>query len=462
MRGARPGCRCGVSCEGRALGARLAETVPPTRTAVPPPSLNPFRTLVRHRNFRLFWAGQTVSLVGTWMQMMAQGWLALQLTNDAFLVGLVAAAGAFPVLLLSFPAGVLVDRVDRLRLVTAMQALLLVEAASLWALTATGRVTIHWILGLACFNGTCTAFEVPARQSLIIDLVGRDDLPEAIALNSSGFNLARIVGPAIGAAAIATLGIAWCFGLNALSYLAVLAGLLMVRLPRAEGRARARAAGAAGTPWAGLVEGFRYLWRDPAVRAILGITLVFSICGTPALTLMPVLARDVLRLGPDGYGALLAAVGVGGLAGALGLAALGRRVRPARWLMWATVAHPVLFIVLAAVRRPALAEVVLLGAGLAMIVSGALGNAVLQRIVPDALRGRLMAAWSFIVVGMAQGVGALAGGAVARAVGVDWAIAGGGAIMLAYAGWTYARTPELARVGEEPAVAVRGELRRAA
>lgn len=424
--------------------------LPGPRLLVPSPSspasLNPFRTLVRHRNFRLFWGGQTLSLVGTWMQMMASGWLALQLTNDPFLVGLVAAAAAFPVLLLSFPAGVLVDRVDRLRLVTVMQALLLVEAALLWALTATGRVTIGWMIALAAFNGTCTAFEVPARQSLIIDLVGRDDLPEAIALNSSGFNLARIVGPAIGAGVIARLGIAWCFGVNALSYLAVLAGLLLIRLPRGP---RAPRAADGASPWAGLAEGFRYLWRDPAVRAILGITLVFSVFGTPALTLMPVLARDVLGLGPDGYGALLAAVGVGGLVGALGIAALGRRVRMARWLLWATLAQPALFVVLAAVRRPALAEAVLLAAGLAMIVGGALGNAVLQRMVPDALRGRLMAAWSFIVVGMAQGVGALAGGAVARAVGVDWAVGLGGAVMLAYAAWVYARTPELARVGEE-------------
>ncbi len=426
---------------------RVPARPPPvmSTTATPRPSLNPFRTLVRHRNFRLFWVGQTLSLVGTWMQVMAQGWLALQLTNNAFLVGLVASVGAFPVLLLSFPAGVLVDRVDRLRLVTAMQALLLVEAAVLWWLTATGRVTIHWLVALACFNGTCTAFEVPARQSLIIDLVGRDDLPEAIALNSSGFNLARIVGPALGAAAIATLGIAWCFALNALSYFAVLAGLVLIRLPRADGPGGPPRH---GSPWAGLAEGWRYLLRDPVVRAILGLTLVYSVCGTPYLTLMPVLARDVLRLGAGGYGALLTAVGAGGLAGALGLAAFGRRVRPARWLMWSTAAYPGLLVALACVRRPWVAELVLLVTGFAMIVSGALGNAVLQRLVPDHLRGRLMAAYSFLVVGMAGGVGSLGGGAVARAVGVEWAIGVGGAVMLGYAGWVYARTPALARVGE--------------
>ncbi len=415
----------------------MSSSVGPSRARAAATSLNPFRTLARHRNFRLFWFGQTASLVGTWMQVMAEGWLALQLTNDPFLVGLVASVGAFPVLVLSFPAGVLVDRVDRLRLVTAMQAMLLVQAVALWALTVSGHVTIHWMLALACLGGTCTAFEVPARQSLIVDLVGRDDLPQAIALNSSGFNLARIVGPALGAAAIATLGIGWCFGLNALSYLAVLAGLLRIRLPRAERGAHH------GSPWDGLAEGFRYVWRVPTVRAILGLTLVYSVCGTPYLALMSVLARDVLGLGARGYGALLAAVGAGGLAGALGLAAFGARVRPGRWLMWSTVAYPVLLVALAAVRNVVAAEVVLLATGVAMIVSGALGNAVLQRTVPDAMRGRLMAAYSFLVVGMAQGVGALAGGALARAVGVDWVIAAGGAAMLAYAAWVYARVPGL-------------------
>src|SRR3954462_869921 len=191
---------------------------------------NPFATL-RHRNFRLFWFGQTLSLIGTWMQTMAQGWLALQLSNSALLVGLVAAASSLPILLFSFHAGVVVDRVDKLRTVRICQALLAAQAGVLWWFTASGHITIVWLIVLAATNGLISSLEIPARQSLVIDLVGREDLPGAIALNSSGFNLARIVGPSIGALVIANLGIAWCFGVNAVSYVTVLIGLFLIRLP---------------------------------------------------------------------------------------------------------------------------------------------------------------------------------------------------------------------------------------
>jgi MFS family permease len=404
--------------------------------------LNPFRTLVRHRNFRLFWIGQTLSLVGTWMQTMAQGWLALELTDNAFLVGLVASVGSLPILLLSFVAGVYVDRADRLRLVILMQALMLAEAVTLWLLTVTGHVTIGALLGLAFVYGVCSAFEIPARQSLIIDLVGREDLSEAIALNSSGFNLARIVGPAIGALVISAFGIAWCFGANALSYVAVLWGLFLVRLPKAERPAPA------GSALEGLREGFAYMWRTREVRTLMGVVLVFSVCGTPYLTLMPVVARDRLGLDAGGYGTLLAAVGVGGLAGALSLAAVGPRVPRGRLLVAASFGFATLLLAFAFVRTAWLAIPLLLAIGCAMILNGALSNALLQAIVPDALRGRLMAAYSFVVVGMAQVVGAFSGGAVARALGVDWAVGGGAAIMLAYAVWVFARHPEVARLGQ--------------
>jgi predicted MFS family arabinose efflux permease len=369
---------------------------------------------------------------------MAQGWLALELTNDAFLVGLVSAVGSLPILLFSFGAGVYVDRTDRLRVVRAMQALMLLEAMALWALTLTGHVTIGWLLALAFANGVFSAFEIPARQSLVIDLVGREDLPAAIALNSSGFNLARIVGPAVGAAVIATLGLAWCFGVNALSYLAVLAGLLFIRLP-------ARERPATGPALAGLLEGFRYMWRTPEVRTLMGVTLVFAVCGTPYLTLMPVVARDQLGLGPDGYGGLLTAVGSGGLAGALFLAGPGSRLPPRPLLAWACFAFAALLVAFAFVRSPAVAWPVLIVTGCAMIFTGALSNGLLQTIVPDALRGRMMAAYSFVVVGVAQVAGSFLGGAAARVVGVDRTIAGGAAIMLAYAAWAFSARPGTAR-----------------
>ena len=193
-------------------------------------TLNPFRVVLRHRNFRLFLIGQTLSLIGTWMQTMAQGWLALELTNSAFLVGLVATVSAIPILLFTMPAGAIVDRSDKLRIVRIAQIAFLVQASSLWLLTATHRMTIGWLLLLAFSGGLIASIEIPARQAMMIDLVGRDDLPDAIALNSSGFNLARVVGPGLAAAVIARLGIAWCFFLNAVSFVAVLWGLLMMQL----------------------------------------------------------------------------------------------------------------------------------------------------------------------------------------------------------------------------------------
>jgi len=393
--------------------------------------LNPFAPLVRHRNFRIFWSGQTLSLVGTWMQVMAEGWLALELTNNAFLVGVVASAASLPVLLLSFIAGVVIDRVNRLRVVQAMQALMLCQATALWVLTLTGHLTIAWLIGLAFANGVFSAFEIPSRQSLVVELVGREDLGSAIALNSSGFNLARVVGPAVGAAVIAALGIAWCFAVNAASYLAVLVGLFMVRLPERE-RAAAK-----GSPLAGLQEGFAYIWHTPDVRALMTMVLVFSVFGVPYLTLMPVVARDLLGLGASGYGVLLAAVGVGGFAGALFIAGAGTRLPRTRTLVAASALYAILLAVFSFVRWVPAARALLLAIGFAMICNGALANGLLQSRVPDVLRGRLMAAYSFAVVGMAQVAGSLMAGAVARAAGAAWAIRGGSAVMLGYGLWEY-------------------------
>ena len=403
-------------------------------------SLNPFRTLQRHRNFRLFWFGQTLSLIGTWMQSMAQGWLALELSNSAFVVALVAAAQSFPVLLLSMPAGVVVDRSDKLRLVKIAQALLALEAATLWWFTWSGHVTVGWLLALATANGIFSAFEIPARQSLVIELVGREDLPGAIALNSSGFNLARVVGPSIGAIIIAKLGMAWCFGVNALSYVTVLIGLFMIRLP--EWVPPPELIG----PLEGMREGLRYMRDTSAVWSLIRLITVFSVLGVPYLTLMPVFARDRLGLDAGGYGALLACVGIGGLSGALSLAALGHWFRRGTLVFGAAFAYATMLIVLSLISSAALAYPVLLGVGFTMIVSNATGNATLQRLVPNELRGRMMAAYSFIAVGLSSVLGSMIGGALAHAVGVSWAIGLGAVVMLGYASWAFRYHPELRAV----------------
>jgi MFS family permease len=407
---------------------------------VPDRSLNPFKTLQRHRNFRLFWFGQTLSLVGTWMQSMAQGWLALEISNSAFVVALVASAQSFPILLLSMPAGVIVDRTDKLRLVKIAQALLAIEAAALWWFTWSGHMTIGWLLALATASGIFNAFEIPARQSLVIELVGREDLPGAIALNSSGFNLARVIGPSIGAIIIAQFGMAWCFGVNALSYVAVLVGLFLIRLP--EWVPPSQLIG----PIEGMREGLRYMRTTPAVWALIRLVTVFSVLGVPYLTLMPVFARDRLGLDAGGYGALLACVGIGGLTGALSLAAIGDRFRRGPLVFGAAFSYAGMLIVLSLVSKAAFAYPVLLGVGFSMIVSNATGNATLQRLVPNELRGRMMAAYSFIAVGLSSVLGSMIGGALAHAVGVSWAIGIGAIVMLGYAAWAFRFHPELRAV----------------
>jgi MFS family permease len=405
-----------------------------------PASLNPFQTLQRHRNFRLFWFGQTLSLIGTWMQTMAQGWLALELSNSAFLVGLVAAAQSLPVLLFSLHAGVVVDRTDKLRLVRIAQALLGVEAAALWWFNWSGHITVGWLLVLATVNGLISAFEIPARQSLVIELVGRDDLPGAIALNSSGFNLARVVGPSIGAIVIAKLGISWCFGVNAASYITVLIGLFMIHLPDWTPLEHL------ASPIEGIREGVRYMRGTPAISALMKLVTVYSILGVPYLTLMPVVARDQLGLDAGGYGALLACVGVGGLTGALSLAAIGDRVARGKLLFGASVAFAVMLLAFALSRSAAVAYPVLLCVGFTMILNNALANSTLQHLVPNELRGRLMAAYSFVVVGLSQVFGSIFAGSVAHAIGTSWAIGGGAVIMLLYAYQAFVRRPELLAV----------------
>jgi MFS family permease len=400
-------------------------------------TLNPFATLQRHRNFRLFWSGQTLSLVGTWMQSMAQGWLALELSNSAFLVGLVTTAMSLPVVLFSFHAGVIVDRTDKLKLLKFAQALLAIQAAVLWWFTWSGHITVSWLLALATINGLVSAFEIPARQSLVIELVGREDLPGAIALNSSGFNLARVIGPSIGAIIIARLGIAWCFGVNALSYVTVLMGLFMVRLPdwvRPEHLA---------SPLEGIRQGMRYVRDTPAVSALMKMVTVYSVLGIPFLAMMPVIAREQLKLGAGGYGLLIASVGVGGLAGALSLAAIGDRVPRGRLLSIAAYSFSGLLVLFSFVRTPGLAYVLLLMIGFWMIVNNALCNSLLQHLIPNEMRGRMMAAYSFVVVGLSQVVGSLIAGTVAHAIGVTWAIGGGALVMLGYAYWAFQHHHEL-------------------
>jgi MFS family permease len=371
------------------------------------------------------------------MQTVGIGWLALELSNSAFIVGAVSAAGSLPVLFLSLYGGVLADRYSKLKLVQISQVLLLVEASMIWWFAWSGNMTISWLIALAAFGGIVSSVEIPARQALIIELVHRDDIVEAVALNSAGFNLARIIGPSIAAIVIASLGLSWCFAINALSYFAVLVSLFSIKLAKwvaAENPLR---------PIEGMRQGLGYIRHNRKVLGVISLMAVYSIFGFQYLTMMPVIARDVLHTDATGYGCLLTCVGVGAVTGALLLATLGTRSRRGKMLARSATFFAIMTILFSLVGTIPVAAVTLFFLGMGMLINGAVANGILQATVPDELRGRVMSAYVFVYVGFTP-IGSLLAGVVARATRVEWAIGSGGVIMLAFASWVFWRYPEIA------------------
>jgi MFS family permease len=352
------------------------------------------------------------------VQIVAQGWLVLQLTDSAFAVGLVTALGSLPILLFTLYGGVVADRVDKRRLVLLLQSLMLVEALTLGVLTHQGWITVHLVMALASFYGLLSAFEVPTRQSLVSEIVGREDLMNAIALNSSAFNVARVIGPSIAGALIATVGLAACFFLNAASYLAVIAGLVLMRVRRPAIPSKAPAFGA-------LKEGFGYIFGNRWPRALVTIVASFSVFGYSFLPMMPVFARDVLGLDADGYGAIVSAIGLGAAAGAIGMAATGGRNRGGRLVIGSFALFGVLLAAAAFAPGFWSALALFTAAGCLMAVNGILANTMLQLQAPDRLRGRVMGFYSFVVLGMAP-FGALQAGWVSEHYGARASFALGG------------------------------------
>src|SRR5437867_3239456 len=391
-----------------------------------------------HRNFRLFFLGQGVSLIGTWMQNVAQGWLVLELTNSPFYVGLVSALGSLGVLVLTIYAGIVADRVNKHRLVILTQALSMLPAFALAVLVQTRSVTVWHVAGLAGFLGLVNAFDVPARQAFIVELVGKKDLMNAIALNSSAFNAARVVGPAVAGALIGALGVGVCFLLNGVSYLAVIGGLLAMRLPPYVADPRR------GSAWAGLSEAVAFIRSDRRIATVVVLMAVFSIFGFPYLVMMPVFARDVLHRGATGYGVMMTAVGIGALIGALAVASPDRRIRKGPTLLLAGGSFGVLLVAFALSRAYLLSLALLALTGGTMIVNNALANVTIQTIVPVELRGRVVGFYASVFVGLAP-LGALQVAALAERIGTPHAVALGGALTalaVALAAW---RVPELRR-----------------
>jgi MFS family permease len=390
-----------------------------------------------HRNFRLFITGQGISLIGTWMQSIALGWLVLDLTNSPFAVGLNSALRSLGVLVFTLYAGVIADRVDKRRLIVVTQSLQMVEALVLAVLVWTHVVTVWQVMVLAVFFGVVTAFDIPTRQAFLVEMVGKEDLMNAIALNSSMFNAARVVGPAIAGALIGIVGVGTCFFLNGVSYIAVIGSLVAMRLPPFQPRPIESSA------WGGFREVLDFLRVDRRVRTLVMLTSVLSIFGFPYLVMMPVFARDVLHVQAGGYGALTAAVGVGAMMGALAIAVNSARItRRGPLMLVGGTAFGLLIVLFAASRSFGLSLAVLGFGGCAMIVNNALTNTMIQTSVPDHLRGRIMGFYSFVFVGLSP-LGAFQAGTFAERYGAPLAVGVGGmicAIAIVIAAW---RVPEL-------------------
>jgi MFS family permease len=375
-------------------------------------SLSALARSFRHRDYRLFFSGQFISLVGTWMQSVAQSWLVYRLSGSSLMLGLVGFAGQFPVFLLALFGGLLADRHDRRSVLVFTQAASMAQAAILAWLTLAGHIQVWQVVVLAALLGVVNAVDIPTRQSFVVELVGKEDLHNAIALNSSMFNSARILGPSVAGAVLAAVGEGWCFALNAASYLAVIFCLTRMGAPhrppqQAEGSVLAR-----------LREGLSYAWNTPAVRTVLLLLAVASVMGMSYVVLMPVFAQEVLHSGPGGLGLLMASTGCGSLAAALLLAVRGEARGVGRIAYLGVLGFGAGLALFAQSTRLWLSCLLLAPVGFCLIASMASANTILQMICPDHLRGRVMALYSMMFMGMAP-FGALIAGSLAHMIGAQ-------------------------------------------
>ncbi|MGA2982663.1 MAG: MFS transporter [Terriglobia bacterium] len=378
-----------------------------------------FRAL-RHRNFRLFFCGQIISLIGTWMQSIAQAWLVYRLTKSSLLLGLVGFSGQIPVLLFAPLGGLLADRYSRRHTVIATQTASMLLAFILAGLTLLEHIRVWEIMLVASLLGVVNAFDIPARQAFIVDMVVPDDLINAIALNSAMFNGARILGPAIAGITVAAIGEGWCFFSNGVSYIAVIIGLLMMTVTPRE-RSRRIVSGLES-----VLEGFRFVWHTGPIRALLLLLGLVSLTGMPYAVLMPIFADKILHSDARGLGLLMGSTGVGALAATLVMAARREVHGLGRWILYASTGFGASLILFSFSRSLLLSVALLLPAGFCMLIQMASSNTLIQTMVPDALRGRVMSVYSMMFMGMAP-FGALSAGVIAHRLGAPFTVALGGA-----------------------------------
>ena len=394
---------------------------------------------LRHRNYRLWFQGQLVSMVGTWMQVTAQGFLVFQLTHSTAYLGYVGFASGVPSLLFMLFGGVIADRVARRKLLVMTQSTMMLLAFILAGLSFAQLVQPWHIILLALALGTANAFDAPAAQAFVLELVDRQDLTNAIALNATLFNLATVVGPTVAGLTYAAVGPAWCFTLNGMSFIAMIVALIRMRLPTHMPTPRAQSA------LAQLREGVRYTLAQPLLRTLIAVPAVAALFGTAYATLLPAWAVEVLGGDAATNGLLQSARGAGSLLGALMIAAVGYAGRRGRWLTIGTFVYPLVLLVFAAVRTVPLSVAVLIGVGWGGMLIFNMANTLVQSHVSDELRGRVMSIYSLAFFG-GMPLGALWSGALGHTIGAPLAIVVGALIVLGFAILLWIVMPQVRRL----------------
>ena len=351
---------------------------------------------LRHRNYRLFWSGQIISLIGTHMQMTAMSWLVYRITNSKILLSMIPVMFTLPVLFLSMYAGTVADRMSKRRLLLITQTAFLVQAVAVAALATSAHPAVWALLVLSLIQGAIQSFDAPVRQSFVSEMVPEQDIMNAVALNSSVFNGTRVIGPAVAGVLIATVGEVSCFYINAASFLAVIAGIMMMRdreLHRAPKREKK-------SPGSEMKEGFRFVRGEPRILGLLSIMMVTSIFGMPAFIMLPVFARDILHVGPKGLGWLLSAVGVGAFICTFSLALAKHIRRQGLRILTVDALFGVALILFSISRNFYLSMAFVAVAGGSLTAGMAMSNSALQVLAPPEMRGRMMGMYIFIFIGM--------------------------------------------------------------
>jgi len=400
---------------------------------------------LRHRNYQLFFAGQLISLIGTWMDQVAESWLVYRLTGSALLLGTVAFASQIPVFLLAPIGGALADRVDRRKILICTQSSMMLLTFMLAWLTLSHRVHIWQVVTLAALTGVVNAIDLPARQAFVVDMVSRADLVNAIALNSSMFNGARVVGPALAGIVVAAIGEGWCFFANGVSFLAVIAGLAMMTIDRPRMAIE-------GSPLENIIEGFKFVGQSGPVRALMMLLGLVSFTAMPYAVLMPLFADKILHGGAQALGLLMGCSGVGALCGALTLAMRKSLKGLSLWVAVSCAGFGVALLAFSFSRTLWLSAVLLVPAGFCVMIQMASSNTLIQSMVPDRLRGRVMAVYAMTFMGMAP-MGALLAGSLAHKLGAPMTVGLGGVVAIAGAAVFGSKLPAIRPAAREMIVA---------